>query len=372
MPTRPRTCAPKYRTSFPGPPRANVRARDCAYRDRVGGRPGWLTELPIVGAPLAGGPSTPALAVAVCEAGGVGFVAAGYRSAPEVAGDIDAVRAATDRPFGVNIFYPAKVESDDRALAAYAERLAGEAERYGVQVGEPRWSDDEWDAKLELMARERPAIVSFAFGCPGRETISRLRSSGTAVWCTVTTPAEAKVAASAGVDALVVQGAEAGGHQSSFDDTDAAPIALLPLLQIVRRVTDLPLIAAGGIASGAGVRAVLAAGASAVQIGSALMLTPEAGTSAAHRAAFAGDSPTALTRAFTGRLARGIVNRFMRAYDADAPRGYPQVHFLTAPLRAAARAAGDADGINLWAGQAYRLAEEAPAAELVRRWVAAR
>jgi len=124
----------------------------------------------------------------------------------------------------------------------------------------------------------------------------------------------------------------------------------------------------GGIASGAGVQAALAAGASAAQIGSALMLTPEAGTSAAHRAAFTGDSPTALTRAFTGRFARGIVNRFVRDHDADAPKGYPQVHFLTAPLRAAARAAGDADGINLWAGQAYGRAEEAPAAELARRF----
>ena len=320
-----------------------------------------------MGAPLAGGPSTPALAVAVCEAGGVGFVAAGYRAVSEVAADIESVRAATDRPFGVNVFYPARGESDDRAIAAYAERLAVEAERYGVEVGEPRWSDDEWDAKLELVARERPAIVSFTFGCPDRETISWLRKGGIAVWCTVTTAAEARTAARAGVDALVVQGAEAGGHQSSFDDKDSPPIALLPLLQAVRRVTDLPLIAAGGIASGARVEAVLAAGASAAQIGSALMLTPEAGTSAAHRAAFADDSPTALTRSFTGRIARGIVNRFMRDHDAGAPRGYPQVHFLTAPLRAAARAAGDADGINLWAGEAYRLAEPAPAAEVVQR-----
>lgn len=321
-----------------------------------------------MGAPLAGGPSTPALAAAVSEAGGLGFVAAGYRSSREVAADIDAVRAATRRPFGVNVFYPARLESDDRAIAAYAQRLAGEANRYGVAVGEPHWSDDEWEAKLELVAQRTPAVVSFTFGCPDRATISRLRSSGMAVWCTVTTPGEARLAAATGVDALVVQGAEAGGHQSSFDDTDLAPIALLSLLRLVRRVTDLPLIAAGGIASGARVRAVLTAGAAAAQIGSALMLTPEAGTSPAHRAAFAADSPTALTRAFTGRRARGIVNRFMREHDADAPKGYPQVHFLTAPLRAAARAAGDADGTNLWAGRAYRLAEPAPAAELVQRW----
>ena len=184
----------------------------------------------------------------------------------------------------------------------------------------------------------------------------------------MTSPAEAAIAASASVDALVVQGAEAGGHQSSFEDTDAAPIGLLPLLQLVRRVTDLPLVAAGGIADGSGVAAVLAAGASAAQIGTALMLTPEAGTSDPHRAALAGHEPTALTRAFSGRRARGIVNRFMRDHDGAAPKGYPQVHYVTAPLRAAARAAGDADGINLWAGQAYPLAQAAPAAELVTRW----
>jgi len=140
------------------------------------------------------------------------------------------------------------------------------------------------------------------------------------------------------------------------------------LLQLVRSATDLPLVAAGGIANGEGVAGVIAAGASAAQIGSCLMLTPEAGTSAPHRAAFASDTPTALTRAFSGRRARGIVNRFMRDHDAAAPKAYPQVHYLTAPLRAAARVAADADGINLWAGQAYPLAEAVPAAELVTRW----
>jgi nitronate monooxygenase len=327
-----------------------------------------LLRVPIVGAPLAGGPSTPALAAAVCEAGGLGFVAAGYKAASEVAGDIAEVRRATERPFGVNIFFPTRLPVDEAAVGRYAEELASEAERYGVSCGEPLWSDDEWEAKLALVARERPAVVSFTFGCPDPEVVSSLRSDGIAVWCTVTSAEEASTAAAVGVDALVVQGAEAGGHQSSFDDTDDAPIGLLSLLQLVRAASELPLIAAGGIATGAGVAAVLAAGASAAQIGSALMLTPEAGTSEVHRAAFAEDVPTALTRAFTGRRARGIVNRFLREHDAAAPKAYPQVHYLTAPLRAAARAAGDSDGINLWAGQAYRLARATPAAELVERW----
>ena len=327
-------------------------------------------RVPVVGAPLAGGPSTPALAAAVSEAGGFGFVAAGYKSVAEVAREIAEVRATTQRPFGVNIFFPTRLEADEQAISAYAETLAAETERYGVALGEPCWSDDEWGAKLELVARERPAVVSFAFGCPDPQVVSWLQECEIGVWCTVTTPAEAQTAVAAGVDALVVQGAEAGGHQSSFDDTDASPIGLLPLLQLVRRVTDLPLVAAGGIAGGTGVAAALAAGATAAQVGSALMLTPEAGTSEAHRAAFAADAPTALTRAFTGRRARGIVNRFMHDHDAHAPKGYPHVHYLTAPLRAAARASGDAGGINLWAGQAYQLSQVAPAAELIERWAA--
>jgi nitronate monooxygenase len=323
---------------------------------------------PIVGAPLAGGPSTPALAAAVCEGGGLGFVAAGYKAASDVADDIAEVRRRTERPFGVNVFFPTRLAVDEAAIERYAELLEAEAERYGVACGEPRWSDDEWDAKLELVARERPAVVSFAFGCPDAAVVAWLRGEGIAVWCTVTSAAEATVATAAGVDALVVQGAEAGGHQSSFTDTDDAPIALVPLLQLVRSVSDAPLIAAGGIATGRGVAAVLAAGASAAQIGTALMLTPEAATSDAQRVAFDEDVPTALTRAFTGRRARGIVNRFMRAHDSAAPKGYPHVNNVTAPLRAAARARGDSSGINLWAGQAYRLARAAPAAELVERW----
>jgi nitronate monooxygenase len=327
-----------------------------------------LLEIPIVGAPLAGGPSTPELAAAISEAGGFGFIAAGYRRVEEVHAEIEAVRARTERPFGVNVFVPSRLEVDTTAIADYVEGLADEERRYGVACGDPIWTSDEWEEKLELVERERPAVVSFTFGCPNRAMVQRLQANGIAIWSTVTRPAEATASAAAGVDALVVQGAEAGGHQASFDDTDAAPIELLPVLRLISKATDLPLVAAGGIADGRGVAEAMAAGASAAQIGSALMLTPEAGTSAPQRAAFNDDAPTSLTRAFTGRRARGIVNRFMREHDAAAPRAYPQIHYATAPLRAAARAAGDADGINLWAGQNYRLAETDPAADLVARW----
>jgi nitronate monooxygenase len=308
----------------------------------------------------------------VSDAGGLGFVAAGYKAAQELAGEIAAVRGETDRPFGVNLFVPSRPPVDEAAVAAYIERLAPEEERYGTRCGEARWSDDDWEAKLELVARERPAVVSFTFGCPDRDTVGSLQSLGIETWCTVTSAREAEAAAAIGLDALVVQGAEAGGHQSSWDDSDDAPLGVLALLEVVRRATDTPLIAAGGIASGAGVRAALASGAVAAQIGTALLLTPEAGTSDAHRAALRREGATALTRAFSGRRARGIVNRFMRDHDAAAPKAYPQLHYVTAPLRAAARAAGDAEGINLWAGQAYRAAEALPASEVVRRYANSR
>jgi nitronate monooxygenase len=327
--------------------------------------------VPVVGAPLAGGPSTPALTAAVSNAGGLGFLAAGYRAAADVGSEIAAVRSATERPFGVNLFYPARDEVDESALAAYADRLRGEAARYGVEPGEPRWSDDGWDAKLELVRRERPAVVSFTFGCPARQTVESLRAVGVAVWCTVTSVAEAEAAVAAGADALVVQGGEAGGHQGSFLREPQQVVPLLPLLADVSRATELPLVGAGGIGDGRAVAAALAGGASAVQLGTALLLTPEAGTSEPHRRALRGARPTTLTRAFTGRTARGIVNRFIREHEQATPRGYPEVHSVTAPIRAAARAAGDADAVNLWAGESYRLAREEPAAAVVERLVAA-
>lgn len=327
-----------------------------------------VLDTPIVGAPLAGGPSTPALAAAVSEAGGLGFLAAGYKTSEAVRAELDELRTLTSRPIGLNLFYPTREAVDERALEGYAERMHREAERYGVALGEPRWTDDDWTAKLELAARERPDVVSFTFGCPEREIVEWLRSCGCRIWCTVTSVAEANAANAAAVDALVVQGAEAGGHQGSFHDHDREPRSLPSLLGEIRTATDTPRIAAGGIAGGSDIEAVLAAGAVAAQIGSALLLATEAETSAPHRTALKGDGETRLTRAFTGRRARGIVNRFMLEHDGFAPRGYPEVHYLTAPIRAAAREAGDADGINLWAGVAYRRARETSASELVERW----
>jgi nitronate monooxygenase len=320
-------------------------------------------DVPIVAAPMGGGPSTPELVTAVSNAGGLGFLAAAYLSADAVEADIAAVRRATDRPFGVNVFVPSSPTSDDR-VAGYVASLAVEAERYDTSVGEPRWSDDGWVEKLELAERERPDVVSFTFGCPDDDVIAGLQARDIAVWCTVTCVSEAEAAAAAGVDALVVQGAEAGAHRGSFTDDDAEALSLLTLLQLVRASVSTPLVAAGGIATGAAVAAVLCAGASAAQLGTAFLLCPEAGTTEVHRGALKAGGTTRFTRAFTGRRARGIGNRFMLEHD-DAPSAYPEIHHATAPIRAAARASGDPEGVNLWAGAAFTLARELPAGEIV-------
>jgi nitronate monooxygenase len=326
--------------------------------------PGAL-RVPIVQAPLAGGASTPALTAAVVRAGGFGFVAAGYRTPDALRDDIRATRELTDEPFGVNVFVPGHATARPR-YQRYIEALRDEAGRQGVALGEPRFEDDAWDAKLTLLEGDPVAAVSFTFGCPPADVVARLQAAGSSVWVTVTDVAEAQGAADAGADALIVQGIEAGGHRASFVDVEGAgDYGLLALLQLVGAHVDLPLVASGAIASGGALAAVLSAGAQAAQIGTAFMRCPEAGTAPAHRAALAGDTPTRLTRAFTGRQARGIVNRFLREHSADAPLAYPEIHHVTAPLRAAGRAAGDADMINLWAGQAHELAREAPAAEVV-------
>ena len=303
---------------------------------------------PVIQAPMAGGPSTPELTVAVSQAGGLGFLAAGYRTAAQLRDEITQVRASTDAPFGVNLFLVAEAPVDDAAVASYAREIEPAAAALGATLGEPRYDDDDLDAKLAVVIDQRVPIVSFTFGCPSPAVVSSLQSEGIAVWVTVTEPDEALLGVAAGADALVCQGAEAGGHRGTFEDVDGrGELGLLTLLRLTRAVTDLPLVGSGGIADGAGIAASLAVGAVAAQIGTAFLLCPEAATSAPHREALTRPGTTALTRAFSGRRARGIVNNFMREHGATAPSAYPQVHHLTSPLRAAARAAGDPEAINL-------------------------
>ena len=334
---------------------------------------------PIVAAPMAGGPSTPRLAAAVSQAGGLGFLAAGYLSAQRLAEDVAETRKLTAAPFGVNVFMPESAAADPEAVRSYAEHLAAEASRRDTAVGDPVGGDDAYAEKVALLLEDPVAVVSFAFGLPDASVVRALHDRGSEVWVTLTRPDDALTATALGANAVIAQGIEAGAHRGGADDSDE--YALLPLLRLLAARTGLPLIAAGGVADGAALAAVLSAGAAAAQIGTAFLPSPEAGTAPLYRAALTravplsqdGDSGfprTVLTRAFTGRRARGIMNAFIADHEAYAPRAYPHLHQLTSPLRAAARAAGDPDGINLWAGQSHPLIRALPAAELVATLVA--
>lgn len=325
-------------------------------------------ELPVLGAPMAGGPGTPSLAAAVTNAGGLGFLAGGYLDVRRLADDIAAARSKTTGPLGVNLFVPQPSAAITSEIDRYRAELVEFAERYGVSVGEPRSDDDSWAEKLDLVTDVRPDLVSFTFGLPDPAVAARLRAAGITTAATVTSAAEARNAVAVGMDALVVQGPQAGGHRGTLTPRAAPPEQPLPdLLTAVAGAVDIPLIAAGGISTAADVASVLRGGACAAQVGTALLLADEAGTNAVHRAALTGGqfTETVVTRAFSGRYARGLANLFTRRYDPVAPFGYPEVHYMTSPIRRAAVAAGDPDGTSLWAGTGFRSAQALPAAQIV-------
>jgi nitronate monooxygenase len=328
----------------------------------------WPTALPIVQAPMAGGPSTPELTAAVSAAGGYGFLAAGYLTADGLRDLIAATRALTDSPFGVNVFVPS-LPGDPGEVRRYASFLQPEAERLGVSLGEPRWDDDAFEEKLSVVESEQIDLVSFTFGCPTSVVAERLHRVGSRVAVTVTSAAEAHLAALSGADLLAVQGTEAGGHQGSFLDRAPNRRPLLSLLTEIRDTTDVPLLGAGGIMTGSDAAAALEAGAIAVLLGTALLGAAEAGTAATYRRALLDKTyaDTMVTRAFSGRYARGLANEFARAHTDQAPEAYPEVHHLTRPLRAAAMNAGDPSVPNLWAGQGWRQLTAEPAQTIVER-----
>lgn len=311
---------------------------------------------PVVQAPMAGGPSTPQLAAAVSSAGGLGFLAAGYKTASSMRTEINAVRELTNEPFGVNLFVPQPSAIRPDVLQQYALSLAPDASRLDVALGDPRHDDDDWQNKLAVLLELAPAVVSFTFDVPEVGVITALQERGVSVTVTVTSRAEAKLAIAAGADVLCVQGPEAGGHRGTFDATAPAGTAP-PLLLLLDELSDLniPIVAAGGIVTGADTRAAMSRGAVAVQAGTAFLRADEAGTGAVQREALSSRSftTTAVTKAFSGRYARGLYNDFMRQHDHEAPFGYPEIHHLTRPLRAAAAAAGDPDRVNLWAGTGF-------------------
>ena len=327
-------------------------------------------SVPIVGAPMAGGPSTVELAVAVSAAGGLGVLAGANLACDRLAERIEQTRSALrGKPFGVNLFLPTAESDPAPDLRAHLQSLDRWARRFGVARGEALWDDDQWRAKVELVLAHPVAVVTFHFGCPPPDVVDALHSVGSQVWTTVTSRAEAELASTARLDALVVQGPEAGGHRGTFTNSTTADgdddPGLLALLRLVQSVTDLPLVAAGGLVHGADVAAVLVAGARAAQLGSAFLLSPESGTSTPHRVAAAADRPTAVTRAFSGRPARGVRNEFLDECSDTAPAAYPHLNRAGQPVRAASAAADDEAAVALWAGQTHHLAHALPAAEII-------
>ncbi|MBS2965139.1 nitronate monooxygenase, partial [Actinocrinis puniceicyclus] len=273
---------------------------------------------------MAGGVSTAALAAAVCDAGGLGFLAGGYKSAHAMGREITELRTLTDAPFGVNLFVPGPQDTDIAAFERYRAELEPEARRYGVELAQPpAHDDDEFEQKLSVLITERVPVAGFTFGCPPAPVIERLHEAGIEAVVTVTSAQEAAIAASAGADVLCVQGPEAGGHRGGFTPLPAeqAQIGLLPLTTLVRQAVDVPLIAAGGIADGHAVAAALACGALAAQLGTAFLRTPQSGAHPLHKAALIdpGFPGTSVTSAFTGRPARCLTNRFAAAHRGPVP-----------------------------------------------------
>lgn len=332
------------------------------------------TDLPLVAASMAGGATTLDLLAATTGAGAFAFLAGGYQAPDTLADQIrHAHRAA--RPFGVNLFVPSTTPGPDpAALAAYARQIAPDAAAHDVDLDAvlaslPATDDDAWAAKIDLLRHDPAPVVSCTFGPPPAPDVAALRAAGSVVLVTVTTPQEALAAEELGADGLVVQGPGAGGHSSTWDPARTVVDATTAdVVAAVAARTTLPVIAAGGVDGPAAAAALLRAGAQAVAVGTLLLRTDEAGTSPTHRDALADPRypTTAVTRAFTGRPARSLVNGFLARHDAHAPVAYPQVHHLTRELRRRAAAAGDAERLHLWAGTGHRSATTGPAADVVR------
>lgn len=318
---------------------------------------------------MAGGPSTPALVRAAASVGAFGFLAAGSKSVDALAAQVAEALTTVDGPFGVNLFVPGTARGNPSQVQAYRAELEGDAARYDVPLPQPAAdTTDHWADKIDYLLAHPVPVVSFTFGTPPADVVERMHAVGTHVSVMVTDPDEAAAAEASGADSLVVQGPDAGGHRGTHT-VDKSPDTrdLDQLLADVQSVSALPLVAAGGIGTAEGVVKLLARGAVAAQVGTALLLTPECGASAVHKEALrSGAYPgTTLTRAFSGRLARGLTNRFIVDHDDTAPAAYPEVNQLTRPLRAAAAAAGDPGGVSLWAGTGFRDIREAPAADVI-------
>lgn len=331
-------------------------------------------QFPIIQAPMAG-VSTPALAAAVSNAGGLGSLGIGASTAAQARQMIEETRALTSQPFNVNVFCHAPAHRDAEREAAWLDHLAplfaevkatlpsSLHEIYKTFLG-----DEEVFA---LLLEQRPAVVSFHFGLPPAEHIAALRQAGIYTMATATNLHEAALIEQAGVDAIVAQGIEAGGHRGSFDpEAIDERLSTLVLVRLLASTSKLPIIAAGGIMDGPGIRAALAAGAVAAQLGTAFILCPESAANASYRSNLQSEraAATRLTSTFSGRLARGMVNRFIayaEAAGSPPPAAYPVAYDAAKQLNAAASKLGNSEFAALWAGQGAPLVREMPAVQLI-------
>jgi nitronate monooxygenase len=331
------------------------------------------SELPLIQAPMAGFQGA-ALAIAVCKAGGLGSLPCAMLTIEAMRKELSAIRAATDRPYNVNFFTHTPPAADAKRETAWRAALTPYYREYGIDPNKipagPGRSPFTAEA-AEVLAEFKPAVVSFHFGLPPAALLERVRASGARILSSATTVEEAIWLEAHGVDAVIAQGAEAGGHRGIFlnDDLSTQPgtFALLPQ---VARAVKVPVIAAGGIADAKGAAAAMALGAAAIQVGTAYLLCPEATTSAVHRAALKSGAArnTVLTNVFTGRPARGIVNRVIRELGPLCPAvpEFPLATSAIAPLRAKAEAEGSGDFSPLWSGQNATGCREVPAGEITR------
>ena len=335
-------------------------------------------DWPLIQAPMAGVQGH-ALAVAVSNAGALGSLPCAMLGPEALRSEVQALRAGTGRPFNLNFFCHATPLPDAQAEAAWHAALAPYAVELGLDplaaaAGASRAPFGE--ATAALVEEFKPAVVSFHFGLPAAPLLARVRATGARILSSATTVDEALWLQAQGVDAVIAQGLEAGGHRGSFLSSDLSlQQGLFALLPQVVRAVRLPVIAAGGIADASGVAAALALGAAGVQVGTAYLLCPEASTSALHRAALQGEGArhTALTNLFTGRPARGIVNRVMRELGPlrDAVPAFPLAAAAMAALRAAAEARGSSDFTPLWSGQNASGCKPLGATELTRQLIQA-
>ena len=323
---------------------------------------------------MAGGADTPALAAAVCEAGGFGSIGAAYLTPPQIVEASQKVRERTNRPFGINLFAPVEVPPRPKNPSVAFERVSPFFAELGLdRPSLPATDGFSFREQFETALDSGASVFSFTLGNMPESVIDAAKSRGMFVMGTATTVEESTQLEAAGVDAIVAQGAEAGGHRATFTgDFDAGLVGVMSLVPQIVDAVSVPVVASGGIMDGRGLAAALTLGAQAVQFGTAFLATDEAGVPSAYKDAILDTraSQTRITRAFSGRPARGITNRFMmdidNASEPDSILPFPYQNALTKPMRAAAAKQGRSDCLSLWAGQGFPMSQRIPAADLVR------